>query len=459
MLNVLIVDDDKLTRKGLIASMPWQQYQMEVVGEAANGVEALAFLQDHDADLVLTDLEMPLMSGMEFIRRAKELRPHLFFVVLTIHSDFEYIQEALRLGAIDYIAKVQLDRENFSVLLERIHGRIQQSVQQRSALQQDWGRRVCHMDAVHAMLTLQEEDNAAAVFEEAGLTAYHGGDGVWLCLQPVADTQPFALLLDSGWMLLHIQGVLGMTLAAIARLLAQYRRDRLFYEYNPDEPALDVGVRQLQERRAAASDERFQQIKRQWLSLNWINHPEDFDRLRLELLEARLTPPRLLHLILAIENAWNASYSDSLNQTVHAPPSFHSWRQVEQWLLQIRRQAQMLQDSSRFTPEVTRGILTARQIIEQNFHQPLHSEEVARQVGMSRSYFSACFHEIVGCSFSEYLRNVRIGKAKEYLERTNFPMQTIAERIGYLDEKYFSRIFKRTTNLLPSEYRRFHRRG
>ena len=73
MLKILIVDDDALTRKGIRMLMPWAKHHMEIIGESANGKEALAFLQEHDVDLVLVDLDMPVMDGMTFIRAASEL--------------------------------------------------------------------------------------------------------------------------------------------------------------------------------------------------------------------------------------------------------------------------------------------------------------------------------------------------------------------------------------------------
>jgi two-component system response regulator YesN len=126
MLNVLVVDDDKLVRKGLISAMPWQNFAMQVVGEASNGEKAMEFLESHAVDLLLTDLAMPVMSGIELMRLVRKRFPHIHIVVLTIHQDFEYVQEALRLGAIDYIAKVQLEKERFEEVLGRISNRIRE---------------------------------------------------------------------------------------------------------------------------------------------------------------------------------------------------------------------------------------------------------------------------------------------------------------------------------------------
>ncbi|WP_417286513.1 helix-turn-helix transcriptional regulator [Cohnella suwonensis] len=85
--------------------------------------------------------------------------------------------------------------------------------------------------------------------------------------------------------------------------------------------------------------------------------------------------------------------------------------------------------------------------------------DIASQVNISRSYFSQCFKEIVGVTFNEYLRNIRIEKAKAYLIGSGRTVQWIAEHTGYMDERYFSRIFREQTGSLPSEFRKSFRDG
>lgn len=120
MIRVLIVDDDKLARKGLISIMPWQAYGMQIVGEAANGAKALEFLGGNGADLAFVDLAMPIMSGLELMQTAREKYPRLRFVVLTFHEDFELVQSAFRLGALDYISKIRMETEDCNALFARI---------------------------------------------------------------------------------------------------------------------------------------------------------------------------------------------------------------------------------------------------------------------------------------------------------------------------------------------------
>lgn len=120
MINVLIVDDDRFARMGLISMIPWEKYGMKIVGEAANGKRALEFIQQNPVDLMFVDIAMPVMGGIELIRRVKEEFRQIHFVVLTFHEEFEYVQEALRLGALDYISKDKMEMEDYTDIMHRI---------------------------------------------------------------------------------------------------------------------------------------------------------------------------------------------------------------------------------------------------------------------------------------------------------------------------------------------------
>jgi YesN/AraC family two-component response regulator len=124
MIRTLIVDDEIYARKGLISVLPWEKFGFKIIGEASSGEKALEFLQNHGADVVFTDLTMPGMSGFDLMRETGNRYPDMRTVVLTCHQDFGFIQEAMRLGAIDYIVKTQLEKEKLEEVLERIANRI-----------------------------------------------------------------------------------------------------------------------------------------------------------------------------------------------------------------------------------------------------------------------------------------------------------------------------------------------
>ncbi|MGU3472005.1 response regulator [Paenibacillus sp. D51F] len=133
MIRVLIVDDDKLARKGLISIMPWSDHDMMVVGEAANGAKALEFMERHEVDLMFVDLSMPVMSGMELLQVTRQRFPGLRSVILSFHEEFENVQTAYRMGVLDYISKVRLESEDDEQILKRIRQQMTGEMPQRSA--------------------------------------------------------------------------------------------------------------------------------------------------------------------------------------------------------------------------------------------------------------------------------------------------------------------------------------
>lgn len=129
MIRVLLIDDDKLALAGLRSMLPWAEYGMQVVGEAGNGLIAMEFLKDHEVDLAMVDLSMPVMDGLTFIRQCQKEHPRVRHVVMTFREEFGYVQEALRLGVIDYISKLKLDNEDYGEVFSRIVHALEQETQ------------------------------------------------------------------------------------------------------------------------------------------------------------------------------------------------------------------------------------------------------------------------------------------------------------------------------------------
>ncbi|GBF78217.1 DNA-binding response regulator [Paenibacillus sp. 598K] len=107
-LRVVIADDELPLREEL-RLLPWASYAASLVGEACNGQEALSLCRELQPDVLITDITMPVMDGMTLIRELRAHCPAVRIILLTCHSDFRYVQDALRLGAVAYILKVALD--------------------------------------------------------------------------------------------------------------------------------------------------------------------------------------------------------------------------------------------------------------------------------------------------------------------------------------------------------------
>ncbi len=105
MLKLMIVDDEVAIRNGMAAIVDWEALGIELVAEAGNGRDALSQALLSEPDIVITDIKMPLVSGVDFARMLLEKRPKTRIVFLTGYSDFEYVRKAVRLGVDDYLLK------------------------------------------------------------------------------------------------------------------------------------------------------------------------------------------------------------------------------------------------------------------------------------------------------------------------------------------------------------------
>lgn len=468
MIKVLIVDDDKLVRKGLISVMPWSDFDMEVVGEAQNGEKALEFLETNSVDLMLTDLAMPVMSGMELMREARKRYPRLFMVILTLHQDFNYIQEALRLGALDYIAKVQLEKERLEEVLGRIHGRIEEEGFRH--LPNSGSELAVNHDVDTAYVFLSKEGNPNLSWlsdrfqndelEEVDLN-------VWLWkpqaqLEP--DSKPYLKLAEAmsehyGWNCMKLSGLTGEKMNSIHRTLRSYRHMGFFYDYCAEKTFYERTIAQLQEENSVIAEDRFLLLKEKWLSFEWVQKEQIFLNWLSELKSLRMPPARVVHLLLVLETEWNRVYASLTGDKLQSQYYIQSWHDASIRLQMIRDQTVQSVVKPQYSPEVTDCIMRAVKIIQEEIDRSVHAVEVARRVNMSRSYFSQCFKDLTGKPFNEYLRYARYEKAKEYLLHSTKTIQWIAEHTGYSDEKYFSRVFRSHSGMLPSEFRQQQRQG
>lgn len=105
MLKVLVVEDEEMIRRGIVLAVDWAALDCVVVGEAANGLEALKAVERLRPSLIITDLKMPQMDGLEMLRRLREQGNNVYVIILTAYDSFTYAQSALRLGAVDFLVK------------------------------------------------------------------------------------------------------------------------------------------------------------------------------------------------------------------------------------------------------------------------------------------------------------------------------------------------------------------
>ncbi len=124
MCKILIVDDEQLLRQGFIHMTDWYAMGYKIIGEASNGVEALEIIKTDRPDIVVTDVRMPVMDGIELTRLIKESYPDIEIIILSSYSDFGYVKETLKLGSYDYILKQKMKSKDLLEVLGNLKCKI-----------------------------------------------------------------------------------------------------------------------------------------------------------------------------------------------------------------------------------------------------------------------------------------------------------------------------------------------
>lgn len=120
MYTLLIIDDEPLIRRGICSLVDFQSLKIDQVYEAANGLEGLELFRSHSPDLVLADINMPKMNGLDFAKEAKRLKPEVKIALITGYNYFDYALSALKLGVDDYVLKPVSKKDVTEVLIKLV---------------------------------------------------------------------------------------------------------------------------------------------------------------------------------------------------------------------------------------------------------------------------------------------------------------------------------------------------
>lgn len=125
MLKVMIVDDEVLARVGIKSLIPWQENNFELIGECDNGESGFKMACEKKPDIIISDIKMPLMNGIELLKAVKDEGLPTKFIMLSSYDDFDLVREAMKLGADDYLLKLQLEPEELIKVLKEIRIKIE----------------------------------------------------------------------------------------------------------------------------------------------------------------------------------------------------------------------------------------------------------------------------------------------------------------------------------------------
>jgi two-component system, response regulator YesN len=397
------------------------------------------------------------------MKRVKQQFPSIWMVVLTCHQDFEYIQEALRLGAIDYIVKTQLDKEKMEDILERIVARIGMA-SRTAALDASSIAGNREEERSYSLLVDVSEDEAAGpgfpLDELAFDEIFEAADGLWL-IRHRYDRDRAQLLQQflnrhAQWLWVDLLGVRNQSVPALCERLAAFMPAYLFYAYSPGQKAAEVqlaaptahGIPETGGEDAWSLSDRVS-------AMNWMTDEAAFASLLARIEAERPEWKDVYAMLEPVLGQWRSVFKQGdLSELLQYGSAFRFWHQAKSWSRLVRSSVQRLMLACPYSSDIILNMMKAVRYMRDSEDYHLKRDELAAKLLMSGSYFSQCFKDIVGLTFGEYMKEIRLEKAMFYLVHTDWPIYKIAEKTGFQDEKYFSKSFNGFAGSNPNEYRK-----
>jgi two-component system response regulator YesN len=472
MYKVLIVDDESWVVESLKDLVSWAQYGFEVVGQAASGSEALDAIRKLNPDVVFTDIRMPEMNGLELIRRGKTMGGAIRFVVVSGYAEFAYAQKALSYGAAAYCLKPFDEIEIGGVLVK-----LKETLDSARPIREDI------MQILLDDSGGRSQEKLLGMLEDQGILNW-----VEQGIVPVVAIGLSELHLPAGRVIKLITGT-----AKTAYLMNEEQAKELLRigAENYPEDMLGIGVgKLLTDRRGIRSGIEEADIGAYQCFI--VGKPGVFTlpimrdtELKALLAEihtaigSKDSETVLCNLdridglfregVLTIRHAFEVynltiSFLFDLGRKETILYSYEQlvrlFANVSEMIAELKSLAgqYMLQMSAHAPESKNQTFKPILQYVTENFRRDLSLQELANQFFMNPSYISQLFKKEVGETFTAYVARLRVEQACELLERGSSTVSEIAEKIGYRDYFYFTRLFKKLTGQTPTQYRETHSR-
>ena len=543
MVKVYLVEDEIIIRQSIKNSIDWEKEGYEFVGDASDGELALPVILKEKPDILITDIRMPFMDGLELSRMVKAELPDIKIGILRGYDDFEYAKQAIKIGVAEYLLKPVSSAvllEHLSEIAEKVRDEREdlalkkvyyQEMQENEELikmkflgelisgklsladAMEKGKRF-HMNLSGPfyriiLFKFIQEDRVKAGQSEDLARAYAAVgnyvDGLKDAFRFQRGVEGWAFLLTSVEEDMEAQterfieglkeviapfealtwfGGIGSEAARLRELRYSFREaDKAFAGRFVQEPNQIISVEQLNyeqldnefDANIFGEINQFDQIITRFLSSGSLEEVESFvGALFTEISEDHFRSLMIRQYIIMNIYATVLTFCKKLRKDAGAEgESYGQWegiRENEEILKQAVTTAESIDDikdyigtlldhaielrntvSGRRYSDI---IQTAKKRIEQDYmSEDISLNSVAAEVCMSPSYFSSVFSKEMGKTFIEYLTEVRMEKAKQYLACSSMKTSEISYEVGYKDPHYFSYIFKKTQGCTPKEYR------
>ena len=465
MNTILIAEDEKFIRRGLRTMIERSPVPTGEILEARDGQEALELLRTHQVDLLVTDIRMPQMDGIELVSQLGNLDHQPMVLVVSGYDDFSYAVEMLRGGAQDYLLK-PVERERLYQALEKLEERYCQEQAAREEQDRQF-RRALRQLMLEGPRNGEQRELLEKVRGQFFTGPYVGvcmGAGDCpaseraLCLRGTGSTIFYIVPAENSGQLDALPppaGKSGVHTGPEAlhecyqEAYAAWKRSFFTGE------RCEAPVRQGDDPPAANA--------RQLAGLVGLSRGQEVSRL-LALEAAGVSrgetdPDAFAQLCAEFIRQLRTSYQSVLTLDQEAERFADIWafpgcarylEELDQWLELLCGQA--AQEFSDY--ENKQKIRQAVQYIQQNFRQPLNMAQVSNHVSMNYSLFSLLFKQYTGSNFVSYLQKLRLDEAKKLLEATDWRVNEIGRRAGFADEKHFLKVFKAAVGMSPTEYRK-----
>lgn len=508
-MRIVVIEDEIRIREGLEKLIEKLDKDYQVVGTAENGQEGLELVRRIKPDVIVTDIKMPLTDGLEMLEILYQEGYEGKAVMLSAYSEFDYARRAMRLGVKEYLLKPVAVNE-VSQCLGRIGEEIQrESIQSRFAIKEAaqafsgilWGS----LEGDSEMEELLEkqygipkntryaelcfylgedyEKNRDTLCREAERILSSSGGLKWECL--LAPESGVILFLIYGykdiqglqrfvqWEILHQKEKRAFDGAGwngnllLLELREGFLQIEKYMEWNislgddvliafPKITRLQTGaciypldIEGKMKMHLCANDrdglEKDMEEFREFFQKGALYAPKEIKECYVRFLWAMINVAKETGM-LDFENL----EQQSLLEHIMSAKTRYELKKAAA-LLTERLGEKETEEAVHLTVKRAQGL------IHEFYRTGITLEEIASRLNITPEYLGTRFRKELGVNFSTYIKNYRIGKAKEMLIGTQMKLYEIAERTGYSDAKYFSRVFKEATGQLPADYRKTHK--
>lgn len=457
MFNVVIIDDENFIIKSLETSIQWKELNLQVTATFSNGQDAFNYIEQHPVHILITDIRMPGISGLDLCQYLDIHFPHIQTIIMSGYADFVYAQKALLYNVLGYCVK-PLDFHEMTLLLKKaIHTLNQSGPNTQDIL-------TCIEDEEYTLLT--------SYLEQHQLNPNHFFLAASIGLQPLSHILQCPLTLRIGvHKYLYFLSQPCKTLPTLDDLIHYSIKGLGIY---PD--AISIPLLKETIHYTLLMGYQYFIVGSPYIcqSLPTPIHQEQLSQLQNHLnthhlgslqtfLDQLLEPSqlqsytvnfalKLYHLFITHYMTYSQIDLDDLY--IYSVDSLvNQFENISQMLTRLYDLLCEQTTSDHFPTSYNNNFITILQFINHNYTKDISIKDISKQLNLNPSYISQLFKKETGSTYVKYLTQLRIEKAKDLLQNTNFSLSEICDQIGYNDYFYFLKTFKKYEGMSPSKYR------